>query len=133
MLKGFKDFVLRGNIVELGVAFVIGTAFAALVDKFVSAIINPVLAVITPGEMGFGFRLISDNPATFINIGILITAIIVFALTAALIYFLLVVPMNKLKAIRASRAAKGEEEPADPTEAELLAEIRDLLKAQRGA
>lgn len=133
MLKGFKDFVLRGNIVELGVAFVIGTAFAALVDKFVSAIIDPILAVITPGEAGFGFRLDSDNPATFINVGALVTAVVVFLLTAALIYFLLVVPMNKLKAMRAARAQAGEEEPADPTEAELLAEIRDLLKAQRGA
>lgn len=133
MLKGFKDFVLRGNIVELGVAFVIGTAFAALVDKFVSAIIDPILAVITPGEAGFGFRLDSDNPATFINVGALITAIVVFLLTAALIYFLLVVPMNKLKELRAARAKAGEEEPVEPTEAELLAEIRDLLKAQRGA
>lgn len=132
MLKGFKDFVLRGNIVELGVAFVIGTAFAALVDKFVSAIIEPILAVITPGEMGFGFSLDSDNPATFINIGAILTAIVVFVLTAALIYFLLVVPMNTLKERRAARAATGDEEPADPTEAELLAEIRDLLKAQRG-
>ena len=133
MLKGFKDFVLRGNIVELGVAFVIGTAFAALVDKFVSAIIDPILAVFTPGEVGFGFRLDSDNPATFINVGSLITAIIVFLLTAALIYFALVVPMNKLKAMRAAKAKAGEEPPAEPTEAELLAEIRDLLKAQRGA
>lgn len=134
MLKGFKEFVLRGNIVELGVAFVIGTAFAALVDTFVSAIVDPILAVITPGQdLGFGFHLIGDNDATFINVGTLITAIIVFTLTAALIYFLLVMPMNKLKEIRAAKVKSGVEEPADPTEAELLAEIRDLLKAQRQA
>ncbi len=132
MLKGFKEFVLRGNIVELAVAFVIGVAFATLVDTFVSAIITPILAVITPGQIqGFGFRLISDNEATFIDVGVLINSVIVFVLTAALIYFLLVVPMNKLKERRAARAGIVEETPA-PTETELLTEIRDLLQAQQG-
>lgn len=138
MLKGFKDFVLRGNIVELAVAFVIGAAFATLVSTFVSAIIDPILAVITPNQtMGFGFHLVSDNPATFINIGTLITSVIVFVLTAALIYFLLVVPMNKAKELAAARAkARGvsvEEEAPAPSDVELLTEIRDLLKVQRGA
>jgi large conductance mechanosensitive channel len=134
MLKGFKEFVLRGNIVELAVAFVIGAAFATMVDAFVSAIITPLLAIITPGEIqGFGFRLVSDNPATFIDLGVLINSVIVFVLTAALIYFLLVVPMNKLKERRAAKAGTPEEEPAAPTETELLAEIRDLLKTQQQA
>jgi len=134
MLKGFKEFVLRGNIVELAVAFVIGAAFATLVNTFVSAIITPLLAVITPGEVqGFGFRLVSDNPATFIDLGVLINSVIVFVLTAALIYFMLVVPMNKLKERRAARAGTTEEEPVEPTETELLAEIRDLLQAQQRA
>jgi len=134
MLKGFKEFVLRGNIVELAVAFVIGAAFATLVNTFVSAIITPLLAVITPGEVqGFGFRLVSDNPATFIDLGVLINSVIVFVLTAALIYFMLVVPMNKLKERRAARAGTTEEVPAEPTETELLAEIRDLLQAQQRA
>jgi len=134
MLKGFKEFVLRGNIVELAVAFVIATAFATLVNTFVSAIIKPILALITPSGPGFGFYLNSGNDATFINVGTLINAIIVFVLTAALIYFLLVVPMNKINERRAARAlARGEEpEPAAPTDNELLAEIRDLLK-QRDA
>ncbi len=133
MLKGFKEFILRGNIVELAVAFVIGLAFATLVNTFVSAIITPILAVITPGQVqGFGFRLVSDNPATFIDIGVLINSVIVFVLTAALIYFLLVVPMNKLKERRAARASVVEEAP-EPTQAELLAEIRDLLRAQQRA
>lgn len=127
MLKGFKEFVLRGNVVELGVAFVIGTAFAALVDTFVASIIDPILAVITPGEKAFGFRIVSDNPATFINVGGIVTAIVVFLLTAALIYFLLVAPMNKVKEIRAARAEAGVE-PEEPTDTELLTEIRDLLK-----
>lgn len=132
MLKGFKEFVLRGNIVELAVAFVIGAAFATLVNTFVSAIITPLLAVITPGQIqGFGFRLNSNNASTFIDLGVLINSVIVFVLTAALIYFLLVVPMNKLKERRAAKAGTPAEEPAEPTEAELLAEIRDLLKAQR--
>lgn len=133
MLKGFKEFVLRGNIVELAVAFVIGVAFATLVNTFVSAIITPILAVITPGQVqGFGFRLRSDNPATFIDLGVIINSVIVFVLTAALIYFVLVVPMNKFKERRAARAGVVEEVP-EPTQAELLAEIRDLLRAQQRA
>jgi large conductance mechanosensitive channel len=132
MLKGFKEFVLRGNIVELAVAFVIGAAFATLVNTFVSAIITPILAVITPGQPnGFGFHLMPGNEATFIDLGTLINSVIVFVLTAALIYFLLVVPMNKLKERRAAKAGTPAEEPVEPTEAELLAEIRDLLKAQQ--
>lgn len=133
MLKGFKEFVLRGNIVELAVAFVIGTAFATLVNTFVSAIIKPILTIITPGKSGFGFDLIPSNDNTFINVGTLINAIIVFVLTAALVYFLLVVPMNRLNDHRKARAlARGEEpEPAAPTDNELLMEIRDLLKQQK--
>ena len=135
MLKGFKEFVLRGNIVELAVAFVIATAFAALVDTFVSAIIKPILTLITPGKLGFGFDLIPGNDNTFLNVGTLINAIIVFVLTAALIYFLLVVPMNKYNEHRVARAtARGEEpEPAAPTDNELLMEIRDLLREQRNS
>ncbi|MEO7126282.1 MAG: large conductance mechanosensitive channel protein MscL [Nakamurella sp.] len=132
MLKGFKDFVLRGNVVELAVAFVIAAAFATLVNTFVSAIIKPILSVITPGQtQGFGFYLSSGNAATFIDVGVLLNSVIVFVLTAALIYFLLVVPMNKINERRARRAGTLEAEPADPTETELLTEIRDLLQAQR--
>lgn len=133
MIKGFKEFILRGNIVELAVAFVIGTAFATLVDTFVSAIIEPILATFTPGQMGgFGFHLVSGNPASFINIGTLINSVIVFVLTAALVYFLLIVPMNKIQAMRKARAIAAGEVPEEeaPSEAELLTEIRDLLKAQ---
>jgi large conductance mechanosensitive channel len=115
------------------VAFVIGAAFATLVNTFVSAIITPILAVITPGQVqGFGFRLRSDNAATFIDLGVIINSVIVFVLTAALIYFVLVVPMNKFKEHRARRAGVVEEVP-EPTQAELLAEIRDLLRAQQRA
>jgi large conductance mechanosensitive channel len=134
MLKGFKEFVLRGNIVELAVAFVIATAFATLVETFVTAIIKPILTIITPGKPSFGFNLVPGRDSTFLDIGTLINAIIVFVLTAALIYFLLVVPMNKYNARRAARAvARGEEpEAVPPTDNELLMEIRDLLR-QRNA
>lgn len=133
MLKGFKDFVLRGNIVELAVAFVIGAAFATLVNTFVSAIIKPLLAILTAGQVqGFGFRLKGDNPSTFIDLGTLINSVIVFVLTAALIYFLLVVPMNAVKARRAARAGIPEA-AAEPSETDLLAEIRDLLKERNAA
>lgn len=133
MLKGFKEFVLRGNIIELGVAFVIAAAFTTLVKVLVSAIITPILALFTPGKPAFGFYLDADNPATFINLGVLINAVIVFALTAALVYYLFVLPINTFKDRRAAKVAAGEEEPAPPTDTDLLTEIRDLLKGQNAA
>lgn len=132
MLKGFKDFVLRGNIVELAIAVVIGGAFTALVTKFTELIINPILARIGGVEgNGLGIQLGTEgDPTTFINIGSLIGAIITFLITALVVYFVFVVPMNKL----AERRKRGQApEDVAPTDVELLTEIRDLLRAQRNA
>ncbi|MTD12584.1 large conductance mechanosensitive channel protein MscL [Nakamurella sp. YIM 132087] len=130
MLKGFRDFIMRGNIVELAIAVVIGTAFTAIVAAFTSAIIQPIINSIggQGAADGLGFRILSDNPDTFVNIGAVINAIITFLITAAVVYFIFVVPMNKINA----RFKKGKEETlaAAPTDVELLIEIRDLLKAQ---
>jgi len=128
LIKGFKDFVLRGNIIELAVALVIGTAFTAVVKSFTEAIIGPLIAAFGgSGGIGFGFRILSGNPGTYVNIGAVLTAVITFVITAAVVYFALVVPMNAVNA----RLARGKE-PAlvAPTDLQLLAEIRDLLKAQ---
>ena len=135
MLKGFKEFVLRGNIVELAVAFVIATAFATLVNTFVTAIIKPILTIITPGKPSFGFDLVPGKDSTFLDVGALINAIIVFVLTAALIYFVLVVPMNKFNERRAARAAARGDEPeaVAPTDTEVLMEIRDLLRERNAS
>lgn len=131
MLKGFKDFVLRGNIIELAVAVVIGTAFAALVTGFTENIINPVLAAAGGGGdiPGFGFPIIDGEESTFVNVGNVLGAIINFLITAAVVYFVFVLPMNKLSAMRKRDEIPAEEAPAP--DIELLTEIRDLLRAQQ--
>ncbi|AWB83672.1 large conductance mechanosensitive channel protein MscL [Corynebacterium liangguodongii] len=131
MLKGFKDFIMRGNVIDLAVGVVIGSAFTAIVTAFSDNIINPLIAVIGGTEFGFGFELIKGNEATFINVGALITAIINFLLIAAVVYFFIVAPMNKLDQLQKRRKGIAPEESA-PTETELLAEIRDLLSHQGG-
>lgn len=136
MIKGFKEFILRGNVVELAIAVVIGSAFSAVVDTFVSAIVQPILAAAggaDAGGLGIDLRAgdtIDGVDPTFIDVGTIINALIVFLITALVVYFVFVVPMNAYT----NRMAKGKdepEEPAAPTEAELLTEIRDLLKTQQ--
>ncbi|MBF6214801.1 large conductance mechanosensitive channel protein MscL [Nocardia puris] len=126
MLKGFKDFLLRGNVVDLAVAVVIGTAFVAIVTAFSNGIINPLLAVFGGSdEIGLGFYLVADKPATFVEIGPIITAILNFVLIAAILYFVLVVPATRLK----KRFGGEPEEPLSDTE--ILIQIRDLLAEGR--
>jgi len=134
MLKGFKDFLFRGNIVDLAVAVVIGTAFTALVSTFTASLIEPIINSFGGASVdGLSFRIIEKNAATTVDIAAIINAIITFVITAAVVYFIFVVPSKKLM----ERLAQGqEEEPAGPTEdVLLLREIRDLLggdAAQRG-
>ncbi len=137
MLKGFKDFILRGNVIELAIAVVIGSAFTALVAAFTTNIINPVIAAAGGVNAdGLGFRIWQDNPATFINFGAVLTAMVTFVITAGVVYFIFVAPMNKINSMVKNRLSteEPEEEPL-PADTALLAEIRDLLKeaaAQRG-
>ncbi|MFI6868922.1 large conductance mechanosensitive channel protein MscL [Nocardia sp. NPDC050406] len=129
MFKGFKDFLMRGNVIDLAVAVVMGTAFTAIVTSVTKGLVEPLLAVFgTNGELGLGIQLISSKPATFVALGPIISAGINFVLVAAVLYFVLILPMNHLK----KRFAAPTEVKADPTELELLVEIRDLLAAQRG-
>lgn len=132
MLKGFKDFILRGNVVELAVAVVIGTAFTAIVTAFTEHLVNPIIASFGGADYsGLGFFIREGNEATFVDFGAVITAAINFLIIAAVVYFILVAPMNRLNELQAKR--KGvKEEDAEPAsvEANLLEEIRDLLKAQ---
>ncbi len=129
MLKGFKDFILRGNVIDLAVAVVIGTAFTALVTAFTKLIINPVIASAGGANSpGLGFTIRAGNSATRVDIGGLITAVITFVIIAAVVYFLIVLPMNAIKARRKSGEEAG---PAESTDVELLAEIRDLLAGQQ--
>ena len=126
MLKGFRDFILRGNVVELATAVIVGAAFTAIVEAISTKLIQPMLAVAGPPDMeGLDFEIVSGNKATFMDFGAVITAAINFIIVAAIVYFVIIVPMNKLNSLR--NTGELEDEDVPPTQEELLAEIRDLL------
>ncbi len=134
MIKGFKEFILRGNVVDLAVAVVIGTAFTAVVNAIVASIINPLIEIFwqpdPEGKIGFSIPGLW-GPVTF-PIGDLINAVISFLAVAVVVYFVFVYPMNRIKERAAARAgvSPAAEEPRLPTEQELLVQIRDLLDKQ---
>ncbi|KJK49386.1 mechanosensitive ion channel protein MscL [Lentzea aerocolonigenes] len=129
MLKGFKDFLMRGNVIDLAVAVVIGAAFGAIVTAFTANIINPLVALLGGNNVeGLAVKL-GDSDKTVMDFGALITAGINFVIVAAVVYFIFVLPMNKIKERRERGVEPG---PSEPTDVELLKEIRDLLAAQNG-
>lgn len=129
MFKGFRKFIMRGNVLDLAVAVVIGTAFTAVVTSVVSNLINPLVAAFGGNNVtGLSVQLNHKNAATIMHFDTVITAVINFFIVAAVVYFLIVMPVQKLQ----ERRKRGvEPTPADPTELEILAEIRDLLREQR--
>lgn len=127
MLKGFKDFLLRGNVLDLAVAVVVGAAFTAIVTAFTDNIISPLVAAVGGSDdLPWGFRVVPDNDATFVNVGAVVTAIINFVIIAAVVYFVLIVPANAMKARFAT-----EKEDTEASEADLLIQIRDILAEGR--
>ncbi len=116
MLKGFKDFILRGNLLELAVAFIMATAFAAVVTSAVAMIMDLI------GKVGGSPDFSNWEPAG-ISVGSFLTALVSFLILAAVVYFLIVTPYTKLQ----ERRAKGEEPAPASEEVTLLTEIRDLL------
>jgi large conductance mechanosensitive channel len=127
MLKGFKEFLARGNIVDLSVAVVIGTAFTALVTKFTESIIQPLISRIgAGGGSDYGILRISIGGGQAIDLNILLSAAVNFILVAAVVYFLVVMPYNRLR-------KKGEVEQAQDTELSLLTEIRNILAETNGS
>jgi large conductance mechanosensitive channel len=128
MLKGFKDFILRGNVIELSIAVVMGTAFTALVSAFTSNIVNPIIAAAGGVETdGLGFHIWPGNDKTFVNFGAVVTAFVTFMITAAVVYFIFVAPMNRINRMVKKRVATPEPEESVPADTALLAEIRDIL------
>ncbi|WP_416445270.1 large conductance mechanosensitive channel protein MscL [Leucobacter sp. HNU] len=128
MLKGFREFLLRGNVVDLAVAVVIGAAFNAVVEKVVSSLINPLISVVFKADSLDKALMVELPGGGALAFGALIGAIINFVIVAAVVYFVFVLPMNHMR----ERTAKNTPaEPAAPSEQELLAEIRDLLREQR--
>jgi large conductance mechanosensitive channel len=128
VLREFKEFVSRGNVIDLAVAVVIGAAFTGVVNAIVSGLITPLIGMI--GGQDYSDLDFTIRDSTF-EYGLVINALIQFLLVAAAVFFFVVKPINLL----AERRRRGEEEP-EPAElsdeAALLAEIRDILSAQTG-
>jgi large conductance mechanosensitive channel len=131
ILTEFKEFLLRGNVVDLAVAVVIGAAFGAVVTAFVEDLVTPIIGAIV-GEPDFGGLTFTINDSRFLY-GDFLNAVISFVSIAAAIFFFVVKPINYLLERRkAAMAAGAEPEPATLSdEALLLAEIRDLLRSRQ--
>ena len=122
-MEGFKKFLLRGNVVELATAVVIGTAFTAIVTAFTTAIINPLLG------QAFNAETLARVEIGIFPIGVLLAAVINFLVVAAVVYFVLIFPMAKLKERNDRRKGIEPEAPAE-TDVDVLQDIRELLRAQ---
>jgi large conductance mechanosensitive channel len=124
VLKGFREFILRGNVIDLAVAVVIGAAFAGIVTALVENIINPLIAALLGKPDITQVGTFTINGANF-SIGAVLQAILNFLFVAAAVYFVLVLPMNRLMAMRKQGEEPAPEAPSE--EALLLTQIRDLL------
>jgi len=133
MLKEFKAFLMRGNVVDLAVAVVIGVAFGAVVTAAVDGIITPILGL--TGDRDFSDYVItlkeSDQGDIELKWGAVLTAVINFVSVAAAVFFLIIKPMDALQARRRRGEEPTEDTPAPSDEAVLLTEIRDLLRTQQ--
>jgi large conductance mechanosensitive channel len=131
MFNEFKKFLMRGNVVDLAVAVVVGAAFGTVVTSLVDNLINPVIGLV--GGQDFADLVITlkhadgSDPAVVLGYGAIISAIINFVLVAAAVFFLIVKPLNMLAERRRRGDEPDEATPAPSDEAVLLAEIRDLL------
>ncbi|ROQ04884.1 MULTISPECIES: large conductance mechanosensitive channel protein MscL [unclassified Curtobacterium] len=138
-MKGFKEFLLRGNVIDLAVAVVIGAAFTAIVTAIVTSLINPLIGAVFNASsldkaLVWSIPTVSGGSAKIL-FGAIIGAVINFVIVAAVVYFALVVPVNHLKKVAFERVKNDEEQtPQDvpPTDVEVLLEIRDLLRSQNG-
>jgi large conductance mechanosensitive channel len=128
MLKGFREFMLQGNVVDLAVAVVIGTAFGAVVTAFATDFIGGIIGAVG-GSPDFGDAGPTVNDAKVVY-GSTVTALINFLIVAGVVYFVIVVPMRELARLRGDAADVETPTPSD--EAVLLTEIHDLLRAQEG-
>ena len=137
MLKGFRDFLIRGNVVDLAVAVIIGAAFGEVVGAFTKAVLDPLMMMIGDPTKGQDLGLLNiplrhdetGKVLVSMNFNLIVSALVNFVLKAAVIYFLIVTPVRKLvEGMKKEEAAKPPPEP--PAQEKLLTEIRDLLKAR---
>lgn len=127
MFKGFREFLMRGNVVDLAVAVVIGAAFTTVVDQVVNALINPLIGLVFQADSLDTALMVGLPGGGALALGAVLGALINFVVVAAVVYFAFVLPMNRLRSLGKKEEA---EEAAAPTEQELLTEIRDLLREQ---
>ncbi|WP_314191500.1 large conductance mechanosensitive channel protein MscL [uncultured Arthrobacter sp.] len=128
MLSGFKKFILKGNVIDLAVAVVIGSAFSAVVDALVKSVLMPLISLLV-GEPNFDDFLAFGD----VRFGVLLTAVVNFLLVASALYFVIVVPMNRLIEHRNRKLGIGQDtkkEAAEDPQIALLKEIRDALQTQ---
>ncbi|TFB55182.1 large conductance mechanosensitive channel protein MscL [Cryobacterium tagatosivorans] len=134
MLKGFRDFIMRGNVIDLAVAFVVGVAFTAVVTAIVEGIFNPLIATLFNAESLAKSMVVELPGGAKLSFGLVLAAIITFLLVAAVVYFVFVMPINKMKETQERRRKAGLPAGADAvpaTELDLLTEIRDLLASRQ--
>jgi large conductance mechanosensitive channel len=145
VLEGFKAFLMRGNVIDLAVAVVIGAAFTTVVNSVVKGLINPIVGAFgtkdleryrscieAPCRTNAAGDVVSGIPLLW---GSVLSAVLTFLITAAVVYFLMVLPMSRYLARKATKQEQAEEEAAETeaVEVALLREIRDALLAQRGS
>ncbi len=131
MIKGFKEFIMRGNVMDLAVAVVVGAAFTAVVNAIVENIFDPLIGILFNAESLNKAFIVEAAGAQF-KFGAVIAAVITFLIVAAVVYFVFVFPMNKLREkAEARRNAGVVDEDAPVTELDLLTEIRDLLQKEQ--
>lgn len=129
MLRGFRDFITRGNVIDLAVAVVIGAAFTAVVNAIVEGLINPLIGLIFNAGSLDEALILTVGEARF-TFGAVLGAVITFLAVAVVVYFVFVFPMNTYREHQSAKAAAGEPSEQTLTETELLIQIRDLLAEQ---
>lgn len=122
MLSGFKDFITRGNVIDLAVGMIIGTAFTAVVNALVESVLMPAISMIVKAPSFDEFLVFGD-----IKVGVFLTAVVNFLLIAAAVYFCIVMPINKFNEARAAKLSLDEETEEEDPQVALLKEIRDAL------
>lgn len=125
MLQGFKDFIMKGNVIDLAVAVIMGGAFGKVVDALVANVLMPLIAMIFQ-QPNFDNWLVFGS----VKIGVLLTAIVNFLIIAAALYFVVVMPMNKMIERRNRKLGIDPSEEKEDPQVALLTEIRDALRTR---
>ena len=127
MLKGFREFIMKGNVLDLAVAVIIGAAFAQVVNAMVEAVLMPLISALVGSPNFHSFAVLTVN-GNDIRFGVLLTALVNFLLVAAAVYFAIVLPMNKMIEARNRRLGIDPTEEEADAQVQLLTEIRDALR-----